>query len=311
MRVAFLGNFDVTYSSESHHAASLEELGHQVIRLQEPHTPAARVCDEATQSDLFVWVHTHGWDTPGIDRALQQVKAAGVPIVAYHLDLYMGLRRWKQYERDPYMRLVDHFFTVDRLMADWLNRNTDVSGHYLPAGVFGPECYLADPASPHGNDVIFVGQRNYHPEWDYRPKLIDWLTNTYGDRFTRVAGDTPAGTTRGDDLNRLYAASKVAVGDSLCLNFDYPDYWSDRVFETLGRGGFLIHPRIQGMDRHFIDGEHLVFYKFGDFDQLRFLIDYYLDAEDERERIRRAGHELVKAEHTYAHRWAEILETVL
>jgi hypothetical protein len=222
----------------------------------------------------------------------------------------MGLRRWKTYEQDPYMRMVDHFFTVDRLMADWLNQNTAATGHYLPAAVFGPECYLADPVSPYGNDVIFVGSRGYHPEWPYRPKLIDWLRDTYGERFTHVGGDGDTGTIRGSDLNKLYASSKVAVGDTLCLNFDYPDYWSDRVYETLGRGGFLIHPRVPGMDRHFKDYRHLAFYQYGNFGQLKDEIDFWLEHDADREHVRREGHELVKAEHTYAHRWETILETV-
>jgi hypothetical protein len=33
--IVFLGNFEVTYSSENHHAKSLESLGHTVEKLQE------------------------------------------------------------------------------------------------------------------------------------------------------------------------------------------------------------------------------------------------------------------------------------
>lgn len=313
MRIAFYGNFSVSYSSETHHAASLEALGHEVVRLQEPKCGATQIVAEASRSDMFVWIHTHGWDTPGMNQALKRIKTAGVPVVAYHLDLYMGLRRWKQYERDPYLREIDHFFTVDRLMADWLNENTAVTGHYLPAAVFGPECYLAETDHPQGNDVIFVGSKGYHPEWPYRPKLIDWLRDTYGPRFTHVGGDGDTGTVRGHDLNRIYASSKVVVGDTLCLNFDYPDYWSDRVYETLGRGGFLIHPCIKGMERTFKHERDLVFYEYGDFDALQYQIDKYLDDPDWqpiRERIRRNGHELVKGSETYAHRWQTILDTV-
>ncbi len=313
MRIAFLGNFDVSYSSESHHAATLELLGHEVVRLQEPRVPAADIASAALGSDLFVWVHTHGWNTPGIEGVLAKLRDRGVPSMTYHLDLWMGLRRQKDMRTDPYWSL-DHFFTVDRRMADWLNENTPVRGHYVNAAVFEPECYIADgePPHPHANDVIFVGQRNYHPEWPYRPQLIDWLESTYGDRFTRIAGDTPAGTTRGHDLNRLYASSKVVVGDSLCLGFDYPDYWSDRAYETVGRGGFLIHPYVNGMERHFIPGEHLEFYDYGDFDSLQWYIDCYLGEDaHERELIRRTGQAHVKANHTYTQRWMQILEAVI
>lgn len=314
MRIVFYGNFGVSYSSETHHAASLELLGHEVIRLQEPKFAADEILAEALKSDLFVWIKTHGWNTPGdMHRTLSTLRDAGVPSISYHLDLYMGLRRWTQYRNDPFLMGLDHFFTVDQLMADWLNENTPVRGHYVPAGVFEPECYIAPPTNcrhPFANDVIFVGQRNYHPEWPYRPQLIDWLQDTYGDRFTRIAGDTPAGTTRGRELNRLYADSKVVVGDSLCLNFDYPYYWSDRVYETVGRGGFLIHPRVKGMERHFEDHEHLAFYDYGDFDQLHDLIEYFLRDHDARNEVRTAGQAHVKANHTYTQRWTEILKAV-
>jgi hypothetical protein len=311
MRACFLGNFGVDYSSESHHAKSLESLGHEVIRLQEPKVTAGRIAIEAAQSDCFIWVHTHGWDTPGIDRALASIKAAGVPVITYHLDLYMPIpQRWRQYQDSPYLAQLDHFFTVDPKMADWLNENTGTQGHYLPAGVFGEECYISDQPSPHANDVIFVGSKGYHDCWPYRPKLIDWLRDTYGDRFTHVGGDGDTGTIRGAALNAVYANSKVAVGDTLCPNFDYPGYWSDRVFETLGRGGMIVHPYIAGMESYFNDAHHLRYYPFDEFDYLESIIDHNLEHPEEREWIREQGHKHVKANHTYAHRWQTILDTV-
>jgi hypothetical protein len=313
VRLAFLGNFGVDYSSENHHKRSLESLGHEVVALQEGSTDSLTVHEVAAKSDAFIWVHTHGWQTPGatpMSWVLDSLKDAGIPTVTYHLDLWLGLQRQRDLETDDFYRHIGHFFTVDKLMADWFNENTDVKGHYVPAGVFHEECYLHEvQGSPHQNDVIFVGSKGYHPEWRYRPQLISWLAQTYGDRFTHVGGDG-IGTVRGDDLNRLYGASKVAVGDTLCLHFDYPYYWSDRVYETLGRGGFMIHPYIKGMEAHFEDKKHLVFYEYGNFGQLHGLIDYFLSHDDEREAIRRAGHEHVKANHTYRHRWQQILETI-
>jgi hypothetical protein len=311
MRIAFLGNFGVDYSSESHHAKSLEALGHEVVRLQEPKTTASVIGAEGSAADLFVWVHTHGWETPGIADALKTIRAADVPIVTYHLDLYMPIpQRWEQYRANPYMQSLDHFFTVDPKMADWLNNHTPTRGHYLQAGVFGEECYLSDKPSSYANDVVFVGSRGYHDCWPYRPQLIDWLRTTYGARFTHVGGDGDTGTIRGHELNAVYANSKVAVGDTLSPDFDYPGYWSDRVYETLGRGGMLIHPYIKGMEQHFTAGEHLLYYDFGDFDQLRVKIDDALERPGLRTNIRLAGHEHVRDNHTYKHRWQHILDVV-
>jgi len=307
MRIAFLGNFAVPYSSETHHARSLETLGHEVIRLQEPSTAVSVITEQALRADAFVWIHTHGWDTPGIDFALRAIKNAGIPTLTYHLDLWWGLQRQKDVRSSPYWDL-DHFFTVDKKMADWLTDNTPVKGHYLPAGVFDEECFISTEPSPFANDVIFVGSRGYHPEWPWRPQLIDWLRDTYGSRFTHIGGDGDSGTLRGPALNAAYSGSKVAVGDTLCLGFDYPWYASDRLFEAPGRGGFQIFPRIKGIPELF-DGT-MEFFNFGDFDGLKDLIDYYLEHDQGREALRTMCHEHVKTHHTYVQRWETILETI-
>lgn len=309
MRVTFLGNFQVPYSSETHHAASLEGLGHNVVRLQEAQATVDNILVEALNSDMFVWVHTHGWNTPGIELVLARLREERIPTVTYHLDLWMGLARERDMRSGPYWD-IDHFFTVDKLMADWLNANTPVKGHFLPAAVFDKDCYISDQPSPHANDVIFVGSRGYHPEWQWRPQLIDWLRQTYGQRFTHIGPDGDTGTLRGDDLNRAYSNSKVAVGDTLCLGFKYPYYASDRLFEAPGRGGFQLFPRITGIEDWFTDGENIRLFEYGDFDGLKALIDYYLEHDDERENLRVAGNCQVYDHHTYRNRWLDIIKTV-
>lgn len=308
MRITFVGNFSVDYSSESHHAKTLESLGHEVIRLQEAKTNYSTIMVEALQSDLLIWIHTHNWITEKQDLILTTLKEKNIPTITYHLDLWLGLKREQDLFADPFYKNIQYFFTVDKLMADWFNKNTEVKGIYLQAGVFEPECYL-DKTGGIQNEVIFVGSKGYHPEWSYRPQLINWLEENYKERFKHFGGDG-LGTVRGEALNQLYGSSKIAVGDTLCINFDYPYYWSDRIYETLGRGGFLIHPYIKGIEEHFTDKEHLVFYEYGNFDQLKFLIEYYLYNVEEREKIRKAGHEHVKTNHTYKNRWEFILDEI-
>lgn len=313
MRISILGNFQSTHSSENHHAHTLTQLGHHVIKIQEGEF-GHRVLSEASGSDIFVWIHSHGWTpTKGvpITRVLHQLKAQGVRTLTYHLDLYVGIQdRFNEYMRHPYMTELDHFFTCDPKLVEYLNTNPGINtlGHYLTPGVLKDECYLADPL-PETNEVIFVGSYNYHESWPYRRQLVDWLKATYPGRFTGFGPDF-GNAVRGHDLNVVYASSKVVVGDSYSPKFDYPGYWSDRIPETLGRGGFLIHPWIDGIDEFYSDGEHLVLYDYGDFNQLDEIVSHYLENDDEREEIRRAGHEHVKAHHTFTNRWETILETV-
>ena len=311
MKIVFLGNFSVSYSSENHHKKTLENLDHEVIPFQEGVATADEILLAAQYADMFVWVHTHGWQTTGtltMPQVLLALKNGNVPTVTYHLDLWFGLDRQKDLEQDDFYKHIGYFFTVDKLMADWFNENTEVKGHYLQAAVFEEECRPTHMFEKK-RDVIFVGSKGYHHEWQYRPQLIDRLADTYRDQFTHIGGDG-IGTIRGEQLNAVYQNAKVAVGDSLCLNFDYPYYWSDRVYETLGRGGFIIHPYIKGMEEHFTDTKHLVFYKFGDFEELRHKINFYLEHDNLRERIRAQGQRHVKNHHTYRQRWEHIIKTV-
>jgi hypothetical protein len=307
-KITFLGNFRVDFTSESHHSKTLESLGHEVIRLQESEATAEMVLQNAMESSLFVWVHTHGWNTLGrftMQDVLLELKKHKIPSMTYHLDLWFGLSRQKDLRRKPVYQHIDNFFTVDKKMAEWFNSQTSVKGHYLPAGVYDKECVYV-PAT-FKEDVVFVGSKTYHPEWPYRPKLINFLSQTYGKRFN-LYGREGVKMVRGQDLNNLYASTKVVVGDTLCPNFNYPDYWSDRIYETIGRGGFLIHPYIPGLEKEFEDKKHVVFYEYNNLDQLKELVDYYLEHDEEREQIRKAGHELVKNNYTYKNRWQKILK---
>ena len=313
MRITLVGNVLCDHSSETHHAKSLESLGHEVVKLQEGTTPGEFIRDESLRSDLMVYVHTHSWRTPGmpIEQVLTEVNRAGIPTVSYHLDRWLGLPRQHDLEQDPFYRSIGWFFTVDAMQAEWFNQKTAVKGRYLPAGVYGAECYMAEPTDDRF-DVAFVGSMGYHEQYPMRPRLINWLRETYGDRFRHYGGDG-RGTVRGSDLNQVYANAKIAIGDSLCLDPNYAGkYWSDRIYESCGRGAMVAHPRFFGLEDEFTDGEHVVMYEHGNFDELKQIIDFYIDDENswEREKIRRAGHERVKQNFTYRHRWQTILDTV-
>lgn len=315
MRITLLGNIELPYSSETYYVKTLREMGHQVVALHESEATGQEVLDQALQSDLFVWIHGHSERTPGLPmkEVLNELKKCGIITMTWHHDLFVGLGRSnKILEEDVYTN-IDHFFSTDKLMIDWINRETRVKGHYLPSAVYQGETKYLLPsggdAELFNKDVVFVGNKGYHPEWPYRPQLINWLTEEYGDSFGWYSGEEDSfGLKRGLDMNQLFADSKVVVGDSLCIDFNYPYYWSDRVWETLGRGGFLIMPYIKGLDDYLEDGKHLVFYEFGDFDDLRKKIDFYLENDQAREYIRKTGHEYVKKHHTYRNRWEHILD---
>lgn len=318
MRIVLLGNFRVNYTSESDYKWTLEKMGHTVTPLQESEATSEQILEAAMRSDALMWVHTHGWRTLGryrIADVLAHLRKKQIPTFGYHLDIWLGLPRQKDLFIDPYWRL-EYFFTCDKEMADMMSRQQDrfPKTYYLPAAVIERDSFLLDRPTTYDYDVIFTGAYEHHREWPYRKKLVNWLHETYGKRFHRYGRpdrDQPdAKYIMGSDLNTVYANAKVVVGDSFCPNFKKTYYWSNRAFEVLGKGGFLIHPYIKGMEDYFTDKEHLVFYEFNNFEQLKKLIDYYLAHNEEREQIRRQGHEHVKANHTFTNRLKHMLEVI-
>ena len=80
------------------------------------------------------------------------------------------------------------------------------------------------------------------------------------------------------------------------------------MFESTGRGGFTIYPRIKGLEEYFKDEKEIIFYEHGNLEDLKNKIDNYLVHNLSRESIRFAGHQRAKNEHTYVHRWASIIK---
>lgn len=326
MKIVYVGNFTQQHCTEVHLAATLRDLGHEVIEVQENGGDDFWLFTElkaALPFDLFLFTRT--WGQTVTLRHLALLKEAGIPSASYHLDLYVGLQREDGLDNDPFWR-TDYVFTPDGSeTAAKVFAEKGINHYYMKPGVFKPECYILpktelQPGVPYdqaNKSVIFVGGGSAtgegpqygHKEWPYRGELIKFLQDTYQGRFRKFGW--PQETVRNAELNQLYADAKIVVGDSLCLeDKTRPYYWSDRVYETMGRGGFIIHPYIKGMEEEFVDGVDLVYYEYGNWDQLKEKIDYYLEHDEERETIRLLGHDKVKRDCTYHNRLTQMLETI-
>lgn len=348
MRVLYVGNFEPAHSTENDVRQAFEHLGWEVDRLQEREFTRAfaagafgPVYDRALSADLVLHTMTQG-SYPDPERVLDLWRAcerAGVPTASIHLDLFYGLASPKdqgpqrsELPREHPMFRVAHVFTADGGHQDEFARD-GVNHHWLPPGVkhgeaidIGPIRWAGDPPDPSDErypslpvDVLanladgqylvgFAGSDGYHPEWPHRPQLVAWLRATYGDRFIHIGGSATPRVT-GLALNRVLASVPVWVGDS-CLTAPDVPYWSDRVPETWGRGGFLIHPRVESMCAQY--GEVLPGYDWqaGDWATLRTTIDFYVEHADRREEIRQRLAMATRDHETYVSRVAEMLAVI-
>lgn len=305
LKIGFIGNFQVPYTTENDRKWSLEKLGHEVITFQENLITLKDLKQSAPMLDLLLYSHTHdpSYSISGLKEFFILCLDNGLPTASVHLDRWVGLKRETDIGNEA------TWFTEYQFMADFspeaqeLYKKHNLNAYYLKPGVVERDCYMAEPDHvkyPH--EIIFVGSKGYHPEYPFRPKLIEFLQGLYGDKFSHYGNDGIA-VVRGDDLNMLYASAKIVVGDS-CFG-GRPNYVSDRYYETRGRGGFLLHPYIPGVDNtgvgHYIGGDLI---------NLKQCINYFLSQPDLIETMRKQGHEHVKNNETYTHRMQEMLEVI-
>jgi Glycosyl transferases group 1 len=304
--IAILGNFSVNFCTESELAWTLQNMGHTVVRLQENSISTDEVVSTCRERavKLLIYVHTHGWDTVGritLDQMLDQLRKSGIKTCSFHLDRFWGLNLLDQRED----RIGTHaFWRTDTVFtADGGNdekfKARGINHIWMPPAVVERDCYFGTPSLQFNSPVAFTGAEGYHPEYPFRPRLVGRLREKYATNFRSYTG------IREKALNDLYASVRVLVGDSCFAGSDR--YWSDRVPETIGRGGFLIYPGTPGLD---IPG--LVTYEAGNIDDLISKIDYWIDDDRNAERIsrRNQSHAFVKEFHTYTNRMQTLLQVM-
>jgi hypothetical protein len=267
--------------------------------------------------DVVFYTRTHNATAlgPQWSDVWQQLKQAGVVTCSLHLDRFWDLEREHLITQpNPDALFTTEFvWTADGGDHPWAKHG--INHRWLVPAVDRAEATEPRTHGWEGHDVVFVGSveayRGHPAYYDTRRALVDHLQRTYGDRFAHYGyGGRPV--VRQQDLTDLYRAAKVVVGDS-CFANSRPDgvtnrdYWSDRIPETLGRGGFLLHPWVPGL-RAAYAGAPLALYIPGDWDDLDAQIGAFLASPGARAGVVERCRETILREHTWTVRMREVLD---
>jgi len=229
----------------------------------------------------------------------ETIKRVSIPRVFWYFDQVYNTDRTltgRVHQRVVWMKrampLVSLGFCTD---GDWVQKDTTGKLVHLLQGAdervmgFGQPEFKRVP-------ITFIGRIQ---NGSMRANHIAVLKQTYNKQFQIV------NRLHGRGLSNLIASTKVVIAPmGLCTNH----YWSNRVYLLLGFGAFLLHPYCEGLTRHYLDQQHIVYYtsvKAG-----LELIDYYLGQPELRESISRAAYEHTKAHHTYRLRCQELIKTI-
>ena len=302
MRIVYVGKH-AAKDNEDENAITyaLRQLGHQVLEIEVQRTQPVKWCGLTGDFLLF-----NKWCDP---HALSQLQ---IPAVKWDWDLVEShdptiarldaIRRREVEPVEPYCAVC---FYSD---GDWVAKDPAKRVQLFQGA---DERYVGYGEARSGvAPILFTGRLDCHGKG--RSGQIRALQEHYGDRFA-IVGDPPSTKVHGRTLADLFASTKVVIAP-VTPSTDH--YWSNRVYLTLGLGGLLLHPYCRGLVEQYpaeganppTYGTRLLMYRSEE--ELRRMIDYYLRYEDEREIIRRAGHEHTMAHHTYRHRCADLVRIV-
>lgn len=306
LTIGFIGNFDAPHSTENERKWSFERLGHTVVPFQENKTTATQLLEAMNALDMLMYSHTHdpSYVISNLINVFNIYKANKVPTVSCHLDRWLGLKRVEDVGKEATWKCEYIFMADASPEAIELYNKHNLNWYYLKPAVVERACYMTKPLpAKFPYEIVFTGSKGYHPEYPFRPQLIDFLHRTYGNKFGHFGNDGIR-VIRGAELNELYASAKIVVGDS-CFG-GRPNYSSDRLTEVVGRGGFIIVPNTETL------GIPVETFNYPDLQDLKNKIDFWTDPLNEKERKKRAiiAHEHVKKHHTYTNRAEEIIEVV-
>jgi len=201
---------------------------------------------------------------------INKARKKGITTISWTFDLYRGKYRKRHDYHLPHYK-ADIVITTD----------ADDEYHTVRQGVHKPEKIEIKGKKIY--NVIFVGNPGTgFNHYKLRREMIQ-----------RVKPKIFQGV-RGLALNKLLGQSKIALGDSIPAS----NYWSNRIYEMTGRGGFYIHPKVEGMPDYIPQFEQ---------GKAKEMVKYYLEHEEEREELRRIQFEMCP---TYDDRIKEFIKII-
>ena len=178
-------------------------------------------------------------------------------------------------------------------------------------------------------DILLNSTESYIPNYNGLVKKSYWFPNSYPDDLmspldiekTIDIGFCGNVLNRGHVIDSLdkYGIKKVifVIGDDMVtainsykihLNYNISNDINYRTFETCGCGTMLLTNYTPGLEKLFDIGKEIVVYK--SIEDLDNKVKYYLENEDERKKIAKAGHERSKKDHTYFERAKKLIEII-
>ncbi len=252
---------------------AMRNLGHEVVHLSSEALPEEPF-------DLYLWVD---W---GEDSLVNSLPYKPISIKDLHPSVYICSDTHIGYEYRLNKAKEFDFVFCNQLRGVSEFARDGVKANWLPHAV-EPQAYPNYPRAIQKYDLTFIGFVSFQKRAEMLDRMFREFPNFwYGQRFF-------------EECAEIFRKSKIV------FNTAAVDDVNMRMFETMATGSFLLTEYLPTIGKIFEDGRHLVTYRT--LDEAVEKAKYYLDHDEEREAIAKAGMEHTLAFHTYQDRFAEVL----
>ncbi|MBA2441853.1 MAG: glycosyltransferase [Rubrobacter sp.] len=198
----------------------------------------------------------------------------------------------------------DVAFVASRRWARSLEEQTDTPVYPLRQAT-DPRVFYPDYDPAHDRELVFVGNSRRVERRilrDLLPTSRDlavWGGDWEGliDERHVVGEYLP-----NEEVRKAYSSAAIVLNDHWDDMREH-GFVSNRIYDALACGALVISDRLEELEEEF--GEAVVTYEGAD--ELRELVDYYLEHPEERKARGERGRELVLERHTFEHRVGELL----
>lgn len=261
----------------------LKRMGHDVVHLTGEEMSKAEL-NKWGKFDLHIWTD---WGEDGLNVPYKLMERMPSPSVYIPCDTHLGREyRFKRADDSDFV-----FFNQKRGMEEYLEARPERTGEvfWLPCAV-EPVAYPNKPIALKKYDIGFVGYVTFRK----RAEMLDRIFKEFPNFFQ--------GQRLFEEAAEKYRLSKIV------FNTAADDDINMRCFEATATGSFLLTEKVPHLNELFEDGKHLVTYTT--MDEAVEKAKYYLDHEEEREKIAKEGMKHTLKLHTYEKRMEEVLKIV-
>ncbi len=265
--------------------------------------------------DLTIIIKGIGFVAEAIDKIREFHKN---PIVGWIFDVTLGGTYVKDVE--PYVKFLtklDKFYTMDADAVPEL-KELGVNVDYMTEGCHIPQhkpvIFNSFQKKKYGADIVFLGSTgSIHPN---REKLLKRIADEGFD--FKIYGEVGYEENSEPEWIKKHHTGYAAINNyhsmacrasKIVIGIDgWPERkhsMSARIYRTLCAGAFLLTTHTKDIEDFFVPGEHLDV--FDDENDMIEKIIKYLQDDELREKIAKAGQELVQKEHTFKHRLQRII----